>query len=166
MRDELQKKLADEYPFMRRKPLKNPNYIDDLYSAFGISAGDGWYQLLWDLCSEITEAYKEAGKEPDIQIDQIKEKYGTLRFYYSFDGEPWEVHAIDVLGDTGLGAMRLMPEGEGNALKQKIADIVRKYEKQSGTVCEMCGKLGKLRTDRMWIRTLCDACNENPNSYR
>lgn len=33
----------------------------------------------------------------------------------------------------------------------------------SGTVCECCGAPGQRRTDRRWIETLCDRCNNASN---
>lgn len=43
--------------------------------CFGFEHDDGWYQLIWDLCEEL-----EATGE-DVQAVQVKEKFGTLRFY-------------------------------------------------------------------------------------
>jgi hypothetical protein len=55
MKLELEEKLAKDFPFMRRNEDNNKEMIDDLYSAFGCECGDGWYQLLYDLCGELTE---------------------------------------------------------------------------------------------------------------
>lgn len=41
----------------------------------------------------------------------------------------------------------------------RAIDIVSMYENLSKTVCESCGMHGSLRTDRSWIKTLCDDCN-------
>jgi len=30
--------------------------------------------------------------------------------------------------------------------------------KESATICEMCGKPGRPRVDRSWVKTLCDEC--------
>lgn len=136
MKAELENNLAREFEFMRREALSADSMADNLYEAFGIDTGDGWYQLLYDMCREITEVLETAGKPLHIVVDQIKEKYGILRFYYHFeDAEPgWDdVH-------------------------QKIALIVEKYEDKSESVCEICGREGTLRTDLRWIQTLCDAC--------
>ena len=77
-------RLAKDFPFMRAEADANKaGRINDLYATFGCECGDGWYKLLHDLCTEITQAYIEQGLEPDVKIGQIKEKYGTLRFYYS-----------------------------------------------------------------------------------
>jgi hypothetical protein len=49
--------------------------------SFGFECETGWFQLLWDLSTELTAAIEA---EPDwwaIKAAQVKEKYGTLRFY-------------------------------------------------------------------------------------
>ena len=98
--------------------------------------GDGWFQLLYDLCQEITNRYEKDNKEVDIEVGQVKEKFGTLRFYY---------YHKDI--DT-----------DSEELRKDIEQIVRKYEKNSKFVCEMCGKEGAIRTDIPWIKTLCNDC--------
>lgn len=147
MRDELEMKLAEEFSFMQKgltlAQQRANGPINDLYSAFGCECRDGWYELLRSLCTEIDEAYAEAGLPVDIRIDQIKEKFGTLRFYY----HTWE-HADKT------------PENEA-AYKEvhlKIGEIVGRYEEISEEVCEECGKPGVLRNDLRWIQTLCDDC--------
>lgn len=99
MRDELQNKLAEEFPFMRRQKSlqeqRSNGRIHDLYGAFGCSVGDGWYEVLYGLCSDITNAYKNAELPVDIVVDQIKEKFGSLRFYYHIEGREQAIHAID-----------------------------------------------------------------------
>lgn len=41
---------------------------------------------------------------------------------------------------------------------QKIFDLIRKAESESGKICEECGNPGKLRDDLGWWKTLCDVC--------
>jgi len=43
----------------------------------------------------------------------------------------------------------------------EIYDIIDKYENLSYTVCEKCGKPGKIRNDLSWILTLCDDDYQN-----
>lgn len=43
-----------------------------------ISCGKGWYPMLIELDEKLAEIY------PDYQIHQVKEKFGTLRFYIGF----------------------------------------------------------------------------------
>ena len=55
---------------------------------FGFECGDGWYMLLKTLMTSIEWHLDPDHAFPrkerlDFQIDQIKEKFGGLRFYYS-----------------------------------------------------------------------------------
>jgi hypothetical protein len=50
-----------------------------------------------------------------------------------------------------FGGLRLNGENES----EEIKEIVREIESRSYTVCEFCGKPGKLRRPMVWIRTLC-----------
>lgn len=156
MRKELEMKLAEEFAFLRRAETRQEGRIENLFQAFGYECGDGWYELLRGLCGQIVSAYEEAGQPVDIVIDQIKEKFGTLRFYYHFGGQDPGISAIDFLG---LGSLRIS-QGD-TPLCRKIAEIVAKWEDVSATVCEKCGRPGQLRKDCPWIRTLCDSCSRN-----
>ena len=68
-------------------------------------------------------------QDEGVKIHQIKEKFGGLRFY------------IDHNASIAL---------------QNMIDIA---EELSFHTCEQCGKEGKLRTDRSWLKTLCEECN-------
>lgn len=65
-----------------------------------------------------------------VHIAQIKEKFGGLRFY--------------------TGAHQSL----------QLSQMIDEAEKKSFHVCERCGSEGKLRTNRSWIKTLCEKCNE------
>ena len=41
----------------------------------------------------------------------------------------------------------------------KLNSMIDMAERQSFHICERCGKEGKLRTDRSWLKTLCEECN-------
>lgn len=92
----------------------NPEFIRS------IECDEGWYQLIHDLDAELAEI------DPDYTIDQVKEKFGTLRFYYRTD--------------TKRG--RLMDS------------IVSQYEKLSASTCEISGKNGVLMERNGYYRTL------------
>lgn len=46
--------------------------------------------------------------------------------------------------------------GGGN---DEIFELIHEAEGKSYEICEDCGKPGKLREDRSWIRTLCNDCH-------
>jgi len=90
--------------------------------CYGFACGNGWFDIIWDL-SELLE-----GK---CKAVQVKEKFGTLRFYVSYN--------------KGLS-------------KQEIENMnvyIRHFGAVSGFTCELCGEFGKIRKDIGWIRTLC-----------
>ncbi|WP_147423837.1 hypothetical protein [Cohnella endophytica] len=157
MREELEEKLANEFPFMRRgnsyKEQEKSGEIRDLFGAFGCEVGDGWYEVLRGLCHEVAKAYESAGLPVDIVVDRVKEKFGQLRFHYHrVDYDPG-IHAIDSLDGRDLQA-----KPDRSELHQEVTKIVQKWKISSTTVCESCGAAGVLRRDLRWVQTLCQQC--------
>jgi len=157
-------KLQNEFPFMRRNmSIENRRAIHGIYQAWGCQCSAGWYPLIRDLCQEITNRYADYGisiEDIDLIVLQVKEKFATLRFYYSFKGVSCELQAIDFLAGSSLRFEPHKDEDNDSTkkLRHDISKIVRSYEKKSGSVCEVCGKEGTIRRDMPWKRTLCDEC--------
>ncbi len=153
----LQEAISREFPFMRRglsmeEQKKQWGFIRDLYGAFGLDIGDGWYQLIRDMCAEISAAYEAEGAAVDLVVDQVKEKYGTLRFYYHHEGQSIAIHAFD--GLSGGSSLRTRPVSSD--LQTWVERIVDDSDERRAHICETCGKPGSLRTDLGWVLTLCD----------
>jgi hypothetical protein len=70
-----QQALFDAYPELFQNKKNSCSPISN-----GLSCGDGWYHILDQLCESLTQYTTEKGL-PSVQIVQIKEKFGTLRFY-------------------------------------------------------------------------------------
>ena len=87
-----------------------------------LEVGEGWEQLLQGLCAEIDDAYKRAELSLDISVDQVKSKYGELRFYYSHENG---------MGEESEECLKLYDE---------VRRIVEKWEAKSKNVCERCGE--------------------------
>jgi len=79
MKKELQEKLFKKYPKIFADINKSPQ---ETCMCWGIETGDGWYKLIDNLCSQL-QAETDSGKNGQVIANQIKEKYGTLRFYAS-----------------------------------------------------------------------------------
>lgn len=84
MQKELEAKLIERFP----------TYFADMYGdptktcmAFGCECGKGWFDLIFRLCEDIEKANPE-----NFKVEQVKEKFGGLRFYYS--GGSQEVHSL------------------------------------------------------------------------
>jgi hypothetical protein len=77
------KEIMDKYWFFK------PDYsLQNNLMAFGFENDEGWYPLIDELCSKLEKLIDE--KYPDLkegeypfQVEQVKEKYGGLRFYVS-----------------------------------------------------------------------------------
>lgn len=102
--------------------------------CWGFECGDGWYDLIDQLCSTI-QNYINNSSVSQAVVDQVKEKYGTLRFYISFasDGDPVE-------------------DNEGNRL---ISGMIWFAEDMSSRICETCGNPGK-KKGLGWYYTACE----------
>jgi len=82
MNIKLEKKLAHKYKFMRNRNYKTGKIIRPLQCA--CACNDGWYDIINDLAKEITIHHKMRHQKRElrrINVVQIKEKFGTLRFY-------------------------------------------------------------------------------------
>lgn len=58
--------------------------------CWGFECNEGWHRAIADTCREleILNNYYYSKYRVRIQADQIKEKFGTLRFYYSIEQDP------------------------------------------------------------------------------
>ena len=102
--------------------------------CWGITCGDGWFDILWDLSESIQGLLNNLSKEEQdlFAVEQVKEKFGGLRYYYeapkSIDG--------------------------------KIDKLVRDAEIKAYQTCEWCGASGKNEAYGGWMTTLCDKCRD------
>ena len=133
MKQELDALLCEKYPKMmvnRNKDMK------ETCMCWGFECGDGWFNILDQLMSNIQhhidwnnknfeKGYTQYKQVSQVTLDQVKEKFGTLRFYYTG-------------GDD------------------EISGMVRMADSMSGVTCEECGNPGQSRGGG-WIYTACDA---------
>ena len=74
---------------------------------FGIETGNGWFRLIDQLSSDITELDKREGSQT-IAV-QVKEKFGGLRFYIE-GGTDAVMEAIDKAEEESLKTCELCGE--------------------------------------------------------
>ena len=87
MKPELENKLFEKYPKL---------FADKL--CWGIECGDGWFWLIDELCDCIQKYIDDIGID-QVEVVQVKEKFGTLRFYVNssnrlIDGMIWFAEAL------------------------------------------------------------------------
>ena len=140
MDQELQNQLFEKYPDLFSNKDKD---IMSSCMGWGIEAGNGWYDIISSVCWMIKQhednikwqtEYKQK-TEPDYQsdyfpvkFDQVKEKYGGLRLYFSGGDEYVE----------GLVSM-------GEAMSYKICEVCGNKGKSNeggwiSTLCDGCRK--------------------------
>ena len=166
MKKELDEKLQAAFTWLKRPEIhgdKSYEFIEGytLYENYGFEVGDGWHQLLFDLCTRIEEIYKEYDQPVTIKVAQVKSKFAQLRFYYDLPGKEVGIQAFDFIGS---GSLRMYPEGEADSLENKIAECVRAAEAKSTTICEQCGSENAELCNEppvfRWISTLCTDCKQ------
>jgi len=140
VKKELQDKLFEKYPrIFKQKDLSS----NETCMCWGITCGDGWYDIIDTLCESIQQRVQFINGQRILvkstlvptkslmltcEAGQIKEKFGGLRFY--IDG-----------GDDFINGLISMAESI------------------SYKTCEMCGSKGK--PEGKWIKTLCEKCRKN-----
>ena len=102
-----------------------------------VSCGDGWFHIIACLCNNIMNHLHRAAPAlflpwekvtlPRIEVVQVKEKFGTLRFY------------------------------TGGYCDDTIYRLISEMEDISAKTCELTGAEGTLHSKGGWLRTLCDA---------
>lgn len=164
--------MSDLNRLMERHPAlfhgEPPRVMSDLSS--------GWFALVDQLCADLEAILGDRGE--DFVVDQVKQKFGGLRFYWSLRGRPQTIE-VDVGGaksapgeaaaadgyverfsPTPMGfRISLRPDDE---LSAAIAARIQRAEEQSFETCEECGAPGALRVRSSgWLYT---ACSEHTRS--
>lgn len=98
----------------------------------GLDINAGWHKIAVELHQELSNY-----NDPEYKVDQVKEKFGVLRFYFTCS----------------------------DANYSTFAGLVFDAETLSYETCEVCGASGKLREERAWILTLCDEHNVDKPIY-
>ncbi len=128
MSPEPTKQLYDKFPDLFKEKDLPPEQSN---MCWGFECSDGWYNIIFTLCSliQIHQKSQKSDYKP-VVVQQVKEKFGTLRFYY-----------------TG-----------GDDI---IFGMVAYAEAISGMTCEVCGDRGTTDWKRSWVRTVCSKHIEN-----
>lgn len=138
MKEELDKQLCDKYPKIFRDRHGD---MKETAMCWGFCCGQGWFDIIDDLCKKLQHLSDISGVQ--IIAVQVKEKFGTLRFYITTDSSS-------------------IKEGvDASIIRDLAEDAVSSATNQTQSTCEVCGEYGKLiSTETKWLKTLCDKCNK------
>jgi hypothetical protein len=141
-------------PFLKQLVVNHPGLFRGEDASIWSYVSPGWFGIIDKLCSDIEEI-----SGPDvarIEVQQIKEKFGTLRFYWVLVDEGDS--NIDVIVDHDRHGISPEREAADDGLRLRISALVRACEKASASICERCSRPGNLDSDGGWWRTRCEEC--------
>lgn len=163
MDKELELKLVEKYPVIFR------DYGGDMREtcmAWGMTCGNGWYKLIDNLCQDIMDLIGD--NDIEVIAEQVKEKFGGLRFYYSinykvtfFGSVSFKIRDFFFRHRLGRVYWKIVHFRQKfwKSKIEKIEEVISEAELNSTEICEKCGKPGKRRGGG-WVYTLCDECDK------
>jgi len=84
MKQELDELLCAKYPKLMANRHKT---MQETCMYWGFECGDGWFDILDQLMANIQHHIDWKERQglsiPQVVVDQVKEKFGSLRFYYT-----------------------------------------------------------------------------------
>ncbi len=163
-------RLFKRFPFFY--PQKK---LTESLMGFGFECGDGWFDLLWDLCLQIEKKGQGKSWYHGVKYKwyeypkKIWEFFIAIRFFWwyktpqfllkflrdifskSFYNE-WRYPPFEVIQvKEKFGGLRFYP----NSAPKSVWNLIDIAEEKSYEICEECGKKGTLRKGGWWA-TLCD----------
>lgn len=155
--------------FMSRFPILFQNKklsMKETCMCWGIECPKGWWHILDQLCTVLEFHNLEFKDKYGIAIvaDQVKEKFGTLRFYYTVrdvdkDGAVVEACAEDTRVADEENRRRIVIE-----YLEMLADkYIEEAENLTFNTCARCGipldEENKVET-KGWIAYICKDCDQ------
>lgn len=137
--------FMEKYPVLFQKKDKP---MTETCMCWGIECPEGWFNILSELCKKLEFLNNTLCKNYNVQIvaEQVKEKFGTLRFYYNI---------LPFCEDENL-------EKTYHIINDIVSDIVNMAEVKSGEICQICGKEIWAEKDKKvsmdWIGYYCSDC--------
>lgn len=133
-KEQFDKRICEKYPkIFRERNLS----MTQTCMCWGFDIGPGWFKIVEELCEQLQQFDEKLGIE--IIASQVKEKFGTLRFYYYVDFKN-----------------SIIQEEQEQRLWSRIIDkCTNDAVHKTKFTCEICGEHGKVR-NTTWVKTLCD----------
>lgn len=145
-----------------------PKSLDEIRAKFpyqfegesiGMSVPKGWASGFARLCADIDAALGE--NKHGFHWIQLKEKFGSARFYYAFGRRRASVHLDIVAGDgvrTFVAPQAQKPgEDEFNRVSQAVDKLVSDATAKTRHACLVCGAHGDGHLSEGYLMVLCPA---------
>ena len=151
MRDELDKKLVAKYSLLFKDRYGN---LPDLTKAWGFECGDGWFDIIDNLCFALMSSYRRA----TVELESATKYLGQNELWTNERLEAAKTKLSDL--EQQLPTVEQVKEKFGSLRfyvnKGTDADygLIEFAENMSSCTCEVCGNKGT-EYPLGWIKTLC-----------
>lgn len=103
MKLELEARLYEAFPNLYADKDKS---MRETCMCWGFECGDGWFDLLWRLSTKLEALILKEDKPENFRASQVKEKYGTLRFYMTSQTEAMDEEIRQAEEESATTCMR------------------------------------------------------------
>lgn len=137
-------------------------YMFNTKDNLGCAFHRGWMPILAGLCVEIEQLLGE--RREAFHWKQIKEKFGTGRFYYSLgNAHDMRVDLMNPAGRLSFSA-ELESDDAFTDVKQAVFNLVTEGEEETTRSCMICGGAATPRAYGSYVLNLC--ADHHPDMVR
>ena len=158
--------------FMSRFPIlfqERKKSMQETCMCWGIECPKGWYNILDQLCTVLEFHNMEFKDKYGIAIvaDQVKEKFGTLRFYYTIRDVDKDGVVVESCADSRIADEENRRRIAIDYLEMLADKYIDEAEDLTFNTCARCGvpldKDNKVETQG-WITYICKECDKKGQS--
>ena len=113
--------LLERFPVLYREAWSTPSNAARPFARDGFDVSDGWFGII----SRVSE---KLASDPNLHVDQLKEKWGRLTVYFDLSLDAKMEAALDEAAD------------------------------ESERTCMVCGEHGTCEKRGLWVTVLCEPC--------
>lgn len=142
------KDLQSRYPYQFKDP------------ELGIAMAQGWVVVFAQLCADVDQVL--GPDKRGFHWSQVKEKFGSARFYFQFEGRKPDLR-LDLQMPGGV-LSQVLPMGQERPADQdrgfeqvqtEIRQLALRAERDTQRVCLVCGKEGSQDVEIGYVLVLC-----------
>lgn len=130
-------------------------------SRLEVHVAAGWANVFERLCGDVDQLL--GPNKRGFHWDQVKEKWGSARFYYQMGAEPADLR-LDLHSPNGAASVIVPAEKrEGSHYSEELIAIVKQLrrltmeaEKATQQLCAVCGQPGELDRSQPWVLVVCE----------
>lgn len=115
MSPELDERLCKRFPLLYADRHAD---MSGTCMCWGFECGDGWYEIIERLSSKLEKAIAAlpAEERGEYRAVQVKEKYGTLRFYMTAETREMEKCIVDAERESAFTCEACGAAGKGRGM--------------------------------------------------